>query len=257
MKWYFINNGFNPGEYNMDFDIRLAESCGNDEAYLRLYRWNPFCISLGANQNYDLVNFEKTAKDKIDVAKRPTGGRAILHAEEITYSVVYPLKNLSSLRNLYYEINKALKLGLTIYNERLIEAELETEQHDFKSFYKNNLSGLCFAVSAKSEIKYRGKKLIGSAQRKIGSTVLQHGSVLCGGFHKKIIDYLYLSDEEYSLMKNLMINKTTDLGEILNEEIDYERLINCLINGFETHFSIQVAVKDKPIFEQTEHHVIR
>jgi lipoate-protein ligase A len=90
MKWYFINTGANTGKYNMDFDLHLADKCRPGETFLRLYRWNPYCISLGANQDILSVNADKAAADNIDIVIRPTGGRAILHAEEITYSVVIP-----------------------------------------------------------------------------------------------------------------------------------------------------------------------
>ncbi|HVO73690.1 MAG TPA: hypothetical protein VMT35_06680, partial [Ignavibacteriaceae bacterium] len=74
----------------MKIDIHLAEICRPEEVYFRLYRWKPYCISLGANQDLNSVDAFKAAADGIDIVKRPTGGRAILHSEEITYSVVYP-----------------------------------------------------------------------------------------------------------------------------------------------------------------------
>ena len=68
--------------------------------------------------------------------------------------------------------------------------ELEKSQPDFREFYKEGHSAVCFAVPAKSELKFDGRKLVGSAQRKFGNVILQHGSILCGEFHKKIVDYL-------------------------------------------------------------------
>lgn len=233
----------------MDFDIHLAKNCGENEAFFRLYRWQPHCISIGANQNIESINSAKAKLNNIDIVKRPTGGRAILHAEEITYSVIFPISNLPSLKSLYCEINKALRKGLILFDQNLNSVELEDEQPDLKSFYKNNLSEICFAVSAKSEIKYNGKKLVGSAQRKIGNIVLQHGSILCGDFHKRIIDYLYLTNEEFSLMKKQMNHKTTDLKTILNKEINYEILSDCLISGFKKHFNINFERGQKLIIK--------
>lgn len=247
MKWYFINADSGSGQYNMDLDLQLAKNNRGKEAFFRLYRWNPYCISLGLNQNFDSIDSNKASRDNIDIVKRPTGGRAILHAEELTYSVVYPLKENLSLRNFYCEINKALKVGLIQYDERLSGIELESVQPDFKNFYKESVSEICFSVSAKSEINFSGKKLVGSAQRKIGNTVLQHGSILCGDYHTKIIDYLYLSNEEYSSAKAKMLNNTIDLKRILTEKIDYEKLSNCLIKGFEKFFNINFLNLDKEI----------
>ncbi|MCK5278742.1 MAG: hypothetical protein KAK04_09390, partial [Cyclobacteriaceae bacterium] len=90
MIWKFIDSGDNTGSYNMELDMKLARTLNPGQAILRLYRWKPYCISLGANQPQDSLNIEKVINDKLDFVKRPTGGRAILHAEELTYSVIYP-----------------------------------------------------------------------------------------------------------------------------------------------------------------------
>ena len=247
MKWYFLNTGKDSGQYNMDFDLNLTKNNRGDEAFFRIYRWEPYCISLGFNQDFNSVDINKTSRDNICIVKRPTGGRAILHAEELTYSVVYPLSENVSLRNFYCEVNKALRKGLILYDERLSGIQLESVQPDLRNFYKESVSKICFSVSAKSEINFSGKKLVGSAQRKIGNTILQHGSILCGEFHKKIVDYLNLSSEEYSKAKAKMLNNTIELEKILAENIDYDKLSNCLVKGFEKFFNINFLNLDKEI----------
>jgi lipoyl(octanoyl) transferase len=237
MNWHFLNTGFNTGNYNMAFDIHLSSLCKPDEAFLRFYRWKPFCISLGLNQSRDSIKTEKAKKDNIDIVKRPTGGRAILHAEELTYSVIMPVEQNSSPKNIYKEINTALALGLKIYDKDLSSVELEESQPNFREVYKEKGSDVCFAVSAKSELKYRGKKLAGSAQHRFGNIILQHGSILCGEYHKKIVDYLDISDKEYDLTIKLL-NQTADLYSISGEDIDYQSLINSLRKGFELYFNI-------------------
>ena len=238
MKWYFLNTGSGSGQFNMDFDLSLAKNNRADEAFFRLYRWKPYCISLGFNQDFKSIKIKRASQDNIDIVKRPTGGRAILHAEELTYSVVYPLSENVSLRNFYCEINKALREGLILYDERLSGIELESVQPDLRNFYKESVSEICFSVSAKSEINFSGKKLVGSAQRKIGNTILQHGSILCGDYHTKIVDYLNLSDEEYSNAKVKMLNNTIDFEKILSEKTDYDKLSKCLVKGFEKFFNV-------------------
>ena len=237
----------------MDFDLSVVENCREDEAYFRLYRWKPYCISLGAGQNLDSIDINKTANDKIDIVKRPTGGRAILHAEEITYSVVFPLSKISSLRSFYFETNKALREGLIFYDERLSSAELESEQPNFRKFYREPSSEICFAVSAKSEVKYRGKKLVGSAQRKINNAVLQHGSLLCGDFHKGILKFLKLNYNDCHNLEEELSNKTIELESILDYKTDYEKLENSLLKGFEKYFSIKFEYIHKDMFTLTEY----
>ena len=214
MKWNLLDTGFNRGRFNMDFDVELVQRKLMDQAFLRFYRWKPYCISLGFNQLLESIDSERAKKDNIDIVRRPTGGRAILHAEELTYSVVYPVNGSYSPRTLYHEINIALKMG----------------------FYKENKSTLCFAVSAKSEINFMGKKLVGSAQRKIGNLVLQHGSILCGKFHLNLVDYLNMHNDEKDKIREEISRTTTELSSIINEKVDYEKLIISLKAGFEKQF---------------------
>lgn len=239
MKWRLINSGFNTGEINMQFDIALAKSLSLDEVVLRLYRWKPFCISLGANQNLDSINLRKTFNDGFDVVKRPTGGRAILHAEELTYSVAYPASGYLSPKQLYSEINLALKKGLIYYDAELSEIELENRQPDFPEFYKQEKSALCFAASAKNELNFSRKKLVGSAQRKMNKSLLQHGSILCGKKHLEIVNYLNLPIIVLKNLKREIENTTTEIETITGNEVDYEFLSEAIKSGFEEHFKIR------------------
>ncbi len=246
MKWHFLNSGFSTGLNNMDFDVSLAINSNYDEGYFRLYKWKPYCISIGANQRFDTLNIEKARLDGIDLVKRPTGGRAILHSEELTYSVIFPLNVNSSARNIYHEINMAIKNGLRLYDEKLSQIELEDTQPNFNKIYKEEISSICFAVSAKSEIKYSGKKLVGSAQRKFGNVILQHGSILCGGFHKKVIDYLNISQENLPSLLGEIEATTTDLNSILGIEINYNRLESAITKGFRDYFNVEMKESEKP-----------
>ena len=237
MKWKFLNSGVNSGKFNMDFDVFLAENFEQGNAVLRLYQWNPYCISLGANQSFEDIDLSKTRYHQIDVVKRPTGGKAILHSQELTYSVIYPIDTTSSAKNIYNEINLALRKGLVNFDSRLSVVDLEHTQPNLKEFYKSEISAICFAVSAKSELNYNGKKLVGSAQRKLGSVILQHGSILCGDYHKRIIDYLNVTDEKKTEMLNEISSTTVDLKSALNIEIDYAKLSSSILNGFKEHFN--------------------
>ena len=247
MIWRFINTGFNPGSFNMDYDLELVRNFSGAPV-LRVYQWKPYCISLGANQDYNSVDQKKTTGNGLDVVKRPTGGRAILHAEELTYSVVYPISDDKSPKQIYREINLALKKGLVLYDYLLDKIELEHTQPHFPTFYKDTKSTLCFAVSAMNELNYQGKKVVGSAQRKIGNVILQHGSILCGNFHKRIIDYLNLPDDKLEEIKNEIEQTTIELEAILDEEINYQKLSDAIKEGFENHFNVKL---EEEIFAET------
>jgi lipoate-protein ligase A len=222
----------------MDFDLKLAKSLKINEAVLRLYQWNPYCISLGANQSEKTLLVEKISDNNIDIVKRPTGGRAILHAEELTYSVIYHIGTELSPKDLYREINIALVKGLIFLDDALKKIELHNSQPYFPLFYNEEKSAVCFSVSSKNEINYAGKKLVGSAQRRISNVVLQHGSILCGDYHKNICNYLSLTEDTLSELREEMDNTTTGLNEILNKNIDIDELEVSIKSGFEKHFGI-------------------
>ncbi len=245
MIWKFIDSGLNTGLYNMDFDLMLARTLKFGQAILRFYEWNPYCFSLGANQSEDSLLREKVFTDGIDIVKRPTGGRAILHAEELTYSVIYPSNNNYSLNDLYKQVNLALKKGLALFDERLKEVSLEHREPHFPSFYEEEKSAVCFAVCSRNEINYKGKKLVGSAQRNLGNVILQHGSILCGDYHKNIVDYLAVNKNYLDEIRNEMNNTTTDLNEILNYKIEMEKLKSAIKKGFEEHFGFSFYHSEK------------
>ena len=239
MNLEILNTGYNTGNFNMKFDIELAENIKKHTVVFRLYKWNPYCISLGANQNIVNIDKSKTDRKGIDVVKRPTGGRAILHSEELTYSTIIPITSSISAKKIYYHINIALKKGLELYNPKLSKIEIESNQVHFSEFYKEDKSAICFAISAKNELKFDGKKLVGSAQRKLGNCILQHGSILCGPNHLRIIDYLNLPGDKAKKIEKEIENTTTDLQSILNEEIDYIELEKAMIDGFKTYFNLE------------------
>ncbi|KAF0151281.1 MAG: biotin/lipoate A/B protein ligase [Ignavibacteria bacterium] len=239
MIWHFLDSDFNTGEFNMNKDIELAQNCKSDEAYFRLYRWQPYCISLGANQSFDDIDLAKAKTDGIDVVKRPTGGRAILHAEEMTYSVILPLNYQYSPKEVYSLISTALIRGLDLYDHRLAESELESVQPNFPILLEEASGVLCFASTAKNEVKFGGKKLIGSAQRKLNNIILQHGSILCGTFHQKLADYLNTEAKSKELLRDELSSRTTEIETILNAKVDYGKLKECLVQGFEQEWQIK------------------
>jgi len=233
MNWELILFNTFPGKYNMDYDLNLVRNCNPNSPILRFYGWEPYCISIGANQSYNEINTNLAAKKKIDIIKRPTGGRAILHAEELTYSVIMPNSDQISGKRLYEEISSAIIFGLKTYNAKLNEVQLESLSPNFSDLLKESSGALCFASTAKNEIKFKGKKLVGSAQRKLGSTILQHGSILIGQFHKGLVEFLNIDEREKSYLKTEINERTTEISTILEDEVIICELQESIINGFE------------------------
>lgn len=243
MNWYFYDTDENTGSFNMDFDLTLCKEFDEDNIpRLRLYRWKPYSISLGFNQDDKNLLIDKLANDGIEVVKRPTGGRAVLHSEELTYSVVLPNKENNS-SSVYSQISMAIVYGFHYYDDKLKQVELEKNQVDFSSFYKSHKSIPCFSSSARYEIKLGEKKIVGSAQRVFPNHILQHGSILTGVYHKNLVNYLSLSEDKIEQLKSDLNEKTISISEITNKAIDYSKLKNCLKKGFEEYFSISLNEK--------------
>lgn len=145
------------------------------EPIFRLYGWSPACVSLGRNQSDDFLNKELLKSKNIDVVKRLTGGRALLHDKELTYSYICPissLKNGKSVVNSYKEISQFLidafeKLGINLeFGQNRIYSRPHTK-FDY-----------CMSISTGADLSFQGKKLIGSAQFRKEGYILQHGSIL-------------------------------------------------------------------------------
>ncbi len=243
-QWDFIDNGFNTGGFNMDFDIELVERCRNEnKSFLRFYRWKPYAISLGYNQTKfasgHKIDTDKCKADGLDIVERPTGGRAVLHSEELTYSVV--TKSDDAVHEMYKKISLALLNGLKLIEPEKTELQalsFTKEMPDLLKLAKTGMYNLCFNTSIKNEINCKGKKLVGSAQRKFGDIVLQHGSVLIGKHHESIVNYLLVDEKVKDRVKKEIEQKTTCLNDILNRNVSYEETASALIKGFEKTFNI-------------------
>ncbi len=240
LPWTRIDTGENPGLFNMQFDEMLAGRVlsGETGPTLRFYRWKPWAISLGHHQSPADIDQARCAEEGIDVVRRPTGGRAILHAEELTYSVVMHAEG--TVLGLYNEISRALVQGLRLFG---VQAEIERVQPDFATAYRSPSSMPCFASSARYEIEWQGRKLVGSAQRRYGeggrNVVLQHGSILAGPAHRRLVRFLRLEqDREAENMERELARRTVDLSEITGDTVDIAGLAECIRLGFETAWGI-------------------
>jgi len=126
-------------------------------------------------------------------------------------------------------------------DKNLQELSFTKKTPDLLKLIKTGMYNLCFNTQVKNEINSGGKKLVGSAQRKFGNVLLQHGSVLLGSGHKKIVDYLICSESEKNTMRKDIENKTTCLKDILKREITYKETTAAMLKGFETAFNIKFS----------------
>lgn len=232
MMWEFINTGFHSGTYNMEFDEGLAHRLGEGigSPTLRLFGWKPYTISIGFNQQMEDFDVEAISLAGYDIVRRPTGGRAIFHAHELTYSVVMNVGE-RSVRDIYHYISGGLLKGLQLLG---INAELSGKDERLTTPFSDSSSIPCFASTARSEIHVDGKKLVGSAQRRYGRIVLQHGSFLLGPQHKRIVDFLspHVLDARQVIEESLT-HRTTDAETILGRAVTFDEAALCVKEGFE------------------------
>jgi lipoate-protein ligase A len=235
--WRFIDSGPCTGAFNMAMDVALVSGL-SDSPTLRLYAWRPWAISLGFHQKADDLDFEKCVYAGIDVVRRPTGGKAILHAEEITYCVSVPKKHrLYRLRplNVYNQISLALIEGL---NSLGLGVTLERQNSQAPN-YRGQFA--CFESSAKYEIQHNGKKVVGSAQRRFKHGLLQHGSILTSNAHLRLANYVIGT----KTLANGIGETSTDLHAISGRVVSWTALTGALRLGFRNVLNIRFT--DKPL----------
>ena len=177
--WRVIIDGDIPGARNMARDVAMLEAVADGEALptVRLYGWDPPCLSLGRHQGIEAADLEFCRAEGIDVVRRPTGGRALLHHLELTYAVFAPLNEgplPRGLQEAYRTICAALVRAVRTLgvDAELTGAEVNLQLPNPKTTIP------CFEAPAGGEVVVDGRKLIGSAMRAHGGAILQHGAIL-------------------------------------------------------------------------------
>jgi lipoate-protein ligase A len=230
------------GATNMAIDeaILRSVSAGTSRPTLRFFQWEPPCLSLGYNQHWSEIDKAAVAAKGYTWTRRATGGKAILHIDEVTYSLIIPQSN-PRIHGGVVESYRALSLGLLRGLHTLgIEAG-QASREEARS--KREAAGggpVCFDTPSVYEITVSGKKLIGSAQLRRRKTVLQHGTLPLGGDLTRIIDVLHFSDEERTLQRNLLRQRATTLAEVSPGSWQFAPVVTALQQGFAGHFNLRL-----------------
>ena len=173
-KMDFIDTDHNNAFINMAIDEVLLSS---NVPVLRFYQWKPNAVSIGRFQNINDIDKDYCNKNKIDVVRRITGGKTVLHEHELTYSFIIDKNKLPrSIVESYNIISNALIRGLQILglNPKMNKAEIVNKDNP-----------VCFQEPSFNEIVINDKKVVGSAQVRVKGKLLQHGSILTGIDNKK------------------------------------------------------------------------
>lgn len=233
MKWRILAQGkLSPAE-NMAVDDAIFQLIqeGKSSPLIRFYDWNPPTLSLGYHQNAEKeVDFSKLSEAGYGFVRRPTGGRLVLHKNEVTYAVIAPNDEhlAGNVLKSYGNISLALAEGL-----KLLGIEVEFEQKELSSFSQREPVNPCFNSSSKYELAVQGKKVVGSAQVRKNGVLLQHGSIILNENQREIA-YLMpgLSDKMRDRLANMMDNKTISINQVLKKTITYQQALDKFILGF-------------------------
>mgnify|MGYP005848588849 FL=1 len=247
-NWRLIVSPAAPGGWNMAVDEAILLAVGRQDVppTLRLYAWEPACLSLGYAQPAAEVDQAALEAHGWQLVRRPTGGRAILHTDELTYSVCGPQDDprlsgsvLESYRNLAQALLQALhllKIPAAAQNRPALPPQAPERRPA-----GNPINPVCFEVPSDYEITVLGKKLIGSAQARRREGVLQHGSFPLRGDLRRITQVLvFVSEGEREQAAARLLERATTAEAVLGEPLSFEVASEAFIAAFESALNLRL-----------------
>jgi lipoate-protein ligase A len=235
--WRLLITEAARGAWNMAVDEAILKHVGHGTAppTLRLYAWEPACLSLGYAQPFADVDVTRLNERGWEVVRRPTGGRAILHTDELTYSVVAPLEEQTVTGSVLESYGRLAGALLDAVRSLGLSAEMKGIMP------RDQTSGnpVCFERPSSYEITAQGKKLIGSAQARRREGVLQHGSLPLTGDLARIAEVLVFEDEAArSAAGRRLLARATTLQSVLGHSVSWEETAQALSRAFESKLGL-------------------
>lgn len=213
-----------------DCAIFEAVCAGREPPTIRLYGWEPMCLSLGYGQRSRDVDMEQLRARGWQLVRRPTGGKAILHGDELTYSLCLPINHplaAGSIVDSYQRIGAGLACGLEGLGLAIIS--------ELKDPRDNSGTGpVCFEIASHYEITVGGRKLVGSAQMRRKGGLLQHGTIpLCGDVGR-ICDVLsFERDEERESQRQSVRERAVTLASTMASPPSWDDVADAIASGVE------------------------
>ncbi len=239
MKWRFLISGKLNSAENMAIDEAIFNcvQAGLSLPTVRFYDWESSTVSCGYNQEVAKeVDLLALKKHGFDFVRRPTGGRLVLHDNEVTYSVISPATGRLSgnVTESYSEISKALAKGM-----ELMGIGVDFEKGILSSEHQRQTANPCFTSSSRYELSYQRKKIVGSAQVRKNNCLLQHGSILLNYNQSKLVQILPdLTDDQKERLAIFLEKKTIAINEILNVPKSYDEATKFFMSGFKENWTM-------------------
>ena len=254
--WRLLNTGYADGPTNMAVDeaILTCHAQGLTPPTLRFYGWQPSCLSIGVFQSVQReVDISECCSRGVGLVRRPTGGRAIFHASEVTYSLVansnHPFVK-GSISESYRRISGALAAGLHLLGA---DVRIAPRVSDTRRAYRNEKCAdggwiktpACFDTPSDYELIVDGRKLVGSAQVRKRGAVLQHGSIMLDVDVASLVAILRLkTDVSAENQARMLSTRMTCLKEVLGREVAYQEVTESLMRGFQENASVVLVPSD-------------
>ena len=242
--WRFINSGKLGPHENMAMDEALLFGIINKNAppVVRVYDWDPPTVSFGYHQKIkEHIRLDKIREYGFGLVRRPTGGRAVLHYDEVTYAVISRTDGIlaGSILESYRKIGKVLLAAL---HEVGIQATMQDSMPSNKE--QKTWVNPCFSSASKYEINVKGKKLIGSAQIRKGDALLQHGSILLNHNQELMAELIPTqNNKEKETIKKLLSRKTIAVNDLIPDPLQFDEFADILNNNFQRIFGITFSEK--------------
>jgi len=230
--WRLILTSPARGAWNMAVDEALLEAVGRGGSLpvLRLYAWQPPCLSLGYAQPFSDVDIPRLKTRGWELVRRPTGGRAILHTDELTYSVIAPLNEPRLAGTLLESYNRLAGALLAALRTLGLPVEMQARSPASRT---ENTNPVCFEVPSTYEITVGGKKLVGSAQARRKDGILQHGSLPLTGDLARITQVLAFPDEAArGRAAERLLNRATTVESALGRPVAWEEAAQAFTVSF-------------------------
>jgi lipoate-protein ligase A len=245
VKIFAICDSHQSGFVNMAVDLcsmKLVEEKKADVVF-RTYMWMPHCLSIGRFQKPEKeADVERLLADGYHIVQRPTGGRAVWHGHELTYSLVAAVSNPLVSGSIIESIEKVASIITAGLKQSGVSALLNSKSRELTS--SGRIFNPCFTSHGRSEIiTVDGRKLVGSAQARSRGVFIEHGSILFTNQQTRAVDYLPLeaSEEQRATMREVL---QLGVGTVLeyNPALTPERLAECLHNQFACHADVTPAL---------------
>ncbi|MBL3642176.1 biotin/lipoate A/B protein ligase family protein [Peribacillus frigoritolerans] len=244
-KWGFIDSGYCSPAFNMALDEALLnwQSKGEIPPIIRFYGWDPATLSIGYFQKAEAeIDLEEVKRQGLGFVRRPTGGRAVLHEHELTYSVIVPESYPgmpTTVTEAYRVISEGILMGFRNLGLDAYFAVPRSEQE--KAALKSPRSSVCFDAPSWYELVVEGRKVAGSAQTRQKGVILQHGSILLELDDDKLFSVFKFSNDRVKerMQKNLK-NKAVAMNDIAGRKITILEAKEAFEKGFAEGLSVDL-----------------